>query len=371
MKPKVLYIISDIEKALAFEWIAEHLSRDKMDLKFIVIGRDNTPLVNFLRQKNVLLSVIPFSGKSDLIKAWKVLFMIIRKYKPEVVHTHLYYANILGLTSAWLLRVPKRIYTRHHASIHHLYFKRAVFIDKMINRLATDIVVLSSPLKEIVVNWERTSEVKVHLIPHGFNMKYFQCSEPSKIENIRNKYSIHGNAFIIGVISRYTAWKGIQYIIQAFRTVVQRHPHAHLLLANAQGDYALQIKQMLNELSHDQYTEIVFEQDVASLYHLFNIYVHTPEDEYCEAFGQTYVESLAAGIPAVFSLSGIACDFIEHEKNALVVPYRDAGSIAHAVLRLMDDKHLCARVTEYGRISVEQRFSLQQMLLRLEQLYVH
>lgn len=371
MRSKVLYILSGIEKALAFEWIAQHIDKSQIELRFLILGRSDTPIVKFLQEKELLLSAIPFDGKKDLLIAWCKVFLRIRRYKPDVIHTHLYYGNLVGLSAAWLLRVSKRIHTRHHASIHHQYFPRTVYIDRLINWLSTDIIVLSTPLKEIVVKWEGTPESKVSLIPHGFDLSYFSHRDKASIEGLRSKYHIQENRLIVGVIARYTEWKGIQYIIEAFKMVLKKNSKAHLVLANAQGDYEDEIKIMLQDLPEHRYTEIVFEPDIASLYYLFDIYAHTPVDSYSEAFGQTYVEALAVGIPSVFTLSGIACDFVQHRRNALVVPYRNATAIAQAVEQLIQDKGLSTKLVEYGKISVQQRFALSEMIFKLQKLYLN
>ncbi len=44
--------------------------------------------------------------------------------------------------------------------------------------------------------------------------------------------------------------------------------------------------------------------------------MHVTIGKHYEAFGQIYVEALAAGIPSVFTLTGIAPEIIEHEHNA-------------------------------------------------------
>ncbi len=54
---KVVYIVSDIDKALAFEWIAERLP-DCIHLSFILIGKKNTALESFLQERHLTYYVI-------------------------------------------------------------------------------------------------------------------------------------------------------------------------------------------------------------------------------------------------------------------------------------------------------------------------
>jgi glycosyltransferase involved in cell wall biosynthesis len=230
--------------------------------------------------------------------------------------------------------------------------------------------VLCSNQRKIVVEWEGAPEKKVHLIQHGFDLAYFQRDEPARVRALQKFHKIPEGAYpVVGVIARYTEWKGVQYIIPAFKSLLKDHPQAHLILSNAHGDFADPIKKLLSELPKERYTEILFEPDLASLYHLFDLFVHAPVDEYVEAFGQTYVEALASGVPSVFSLSGIACDFIQHQKNAWVVRHQDAGEITAGMKALLGDDALKEKVVQEGKQSVLEQFDILAMTRRLETLY--
>ena len=143
-----------------------------------------------------------------------------------------------------------------------------------------------------------------------------------------------------------------------------------LLLLNASGDYAAEIHAQLAGLPENSYRAITFEQDVAAAMHAMNVFVHVPVDEHSEAFGQIYVEALAAGVPSVFTLSGIAPDFIENGKNALVVPFKDSDAIFAAMCKILSDQNLRESLKAGGWNSVKEKFALHQMIKQLEALYV-
>ena len=192
------------------------------------------------------------------------------------------------------------------------------------------------------------------------------------IELLRNKYNLTGreNHYpVIGVISRYTRWKGIQYIIPAYKLVLEQYPDALLILANAEGDYKNEIKQLLKSLPEKNYLEIAFEKELFALYKLFDFFVHVPINNHAEAFGQVYVESLAAGIPSIFTLSGIANEFIFNNKNAIVVNYNNSVEIYKSLLLLLDDMILAEKIKTYGKKRVTDLFDLNLMIQKLEQLY--
>jgi len=370
-KTKITYIISRIDKALAFEWVAQYLDNEKFDLEFILINTKPSDLAHYLSSNGIRYKEFIFHHKPGLLFIFFKMLSRLLINRPKIVHTHLFEANIIGLTCAWLLRIKKRIYTRHHAMIHYTDYPSGLKWDRYCNRIATDIIAISENVKNILIEKDKTRPGKVSLVHHGFDLKQFKAVSIERIQVIKNKIGLlESNSPIIGVISRYTHWKGIQFIIPAFQKLLSNHPNAVLVLANAHGDYEQEIKKLLNELPQENYREIRFENDLPALYKVFDIYVHTPIDASVEAFGQTYIEALAARIPSIFTLSGVAPEFIRHKKNALVVPFQDSKTIYQAMLALSKGLDLKARLTYQGEKDVVQMFAIERFIGQLESLYL-
>lgn len=367
LKIKVTYILSNIDKAVAFEWIAEHLDADKFELSFILLHSQEPFLHRWLIEKGVDSYFIPHFGKKSYPKSFVSVTALLRKIKPDIVHTHLFDANLIGLSAAKLLRIKRRIYTRHHSTFHHDNFPKAIKYDKASNHLATDIIAISQNVKNVLIEKENVPKNKIHLIHHGFDLKKFQNVSNIEIEELRKKYNIL-NAPVIGIVSRYIKLKGIQYIIPAFKKILKEYPNAILILANANGADKDYIRELLSDIPKKNYREIVFEPNLFALYQLFDVYVHVPIDEKIEAFGQTYVEALAAGVPSVFTLSGVAKEFIVDEENALVVNHCNSEDIHHAIDLLIKDGELRQKLIYNGRKSVKM-FNLENFITSLETLY--
>src|SRR5690606_38632555 len=98
-------------------------------------------------------------------------------------------------------------------------------------------------------------------------------------------------------------------------------------------------------------------------------FVHVPIDAYSEAFGQIYVEALVAAVPSIFTLSGIAPEFVKHEENALVVPFKNSEAIADALSRLQTDHALVEKLKIHAPASVKDQYDLSKMMERLTKLY--
>ena len=370
MKTKVTYIISRINKALAFEWTAELIDKQKIELSFILLNDSNSEIEKYLLGNGFEVKQINYKNKFDIPKAFfKTLFFLL-KQKPQVVHTHLFDANLVGLLAAKICGIKKRIYTRHHSSYHHDYFPGAVKYDRFCNYLATDIIATTHIVKEILDKKEFVPENKIKLIYHGFKLESFINVPEQEVTALRRKYNTQNFYPVIGIISRYTEWKGVQYTIPAFKKILSEYPNAKLILANASGDHSASIKELLKEIPENNYVEIEFENNLFALYKLLDVFVHVPIDKYCEAFGQIYVEALAATVPSVFTISGIANDFIKHEYNALVVEYKNSESIYKAISAIISNKSLSEKIIANGKNDVQRLFPISKMISELELLYL-
>jgi glycosyltransferase involved in cell wall biosynthesis len=370
VKCKVVYIVSKVDKAVAFEWIVEAFKKSQVELSFILIN-DNfqTDLSKFLELEGIPTYRFRLKGKSNYPLLLVKIYLRLLRIKPQVVHTHLLEASLLGLTAAKFTSIKKRIYTRHHSTSQHEYFPHAVKYDKLNNQLATHIIAISKNVRNVLISLEEVPSGKVKLIEHGFKLNNFSNINHATVELLREKHQIPEGKKIIGTISRYLKLKGVDYVIEAFKKVHLSNPNVHLLLANAGGGYETVIKTKLSALPKGCYTEISFEPDLFSLYQLIDIYCHVPINNKVEAFGQTYVEALAAGIPSVFTLSGIANDFIKDEINALVVDFENSQQIEIAITKLLREPELSNRLVENGLISVR-RFELKEMIEKLKELYL-
>jgi len=367
---KVCYIISDINKALAFEWVAEYLDKDEFELHFLLINQGGSVLENFLIDNSFRFKRITSEGKKSIPVSIFKISKYLKKNKIEVVHCHLFEANIVGLIAAKLVAIKKRIYTRHHSTFHHLYFPRAVWYDRFINWLATDIIAISENVEKVLIEKENVKPSKIHLIQHGFDLEGFKNGNEEKIQKLKLKYNSNEKLPVIGVISRYFSLKGIQYTIPAFATLLQKYPNAYLILANASGNFKAEISNLLSTLPANSFIEIPFEEDIFSLYHLFDIFVHVPINPEIEAFGQTYIEALASGIPSIFTLSGIAPEFIINGENALVVGFENSEEIYEAFIKILNNDKLKKTLTENGIKCVKDNFDLPIMIDKLQKLYL-
>lgn len=366
---RVVYIVSHIDKAIGFEWIAARVDKERYDLSFILLNDKPSYLATHLREQGVPVTEIRPGGKFRWPLVLMKLVRQLRRQKADVIHTHMYVADILGQLAGKWAGVKTRVYTRHSSNESRKYHNKSR-IDRFVNRNCTHILAISENVRDILIREEGVDPGKIRLIHHGFDLDAFRQVSTEAITRLAARYNPENRHPVIGVVARYSHWKGIQYIIEAYRNLLPEYPGALLILANARkGDYREEIAGLLAALPAGSFVEIEFEHDLFALYRLFDIYVHVPIDPELEAFGQTYVEALASGIPSVFTLSGVAREFIVQERNALVVGFQDAEQIRQAIKRLLSDPSLQERLIEQGIKDVSEKFSLGLMISKLEDLY--
>ena len=370
-RQNVCYIISFINKSIAFEWIAECLNKEKFNLSFILLNSVNTELEHYLIENTIPVERVYYTGKKNYLYALFKIYQSLKRNKIDIVHTHLFDANIVGIIAAYFARVKKRVHTRHHGTWHHVHFPHAVYYDKLVNKLSTHIIAISKNLMNVLTQKDKANPNKIHLIHHGFKLELFGNIPQERIQTLKQKYNPKNKKLVLGVIGRYIDFKGIQFVIPAYKKILESYPDTLLILANGVGKHEVVIKKLLEEIPTENYIEVPFEKDIFAFYKVFDIFIHVPIDIDSEAFGQTYVEALASEIPAVFTLAGVADEFIEDKKNALVVPFENSESVAEAVITLIENKALQEQITRQGKKDVYELFTLDKMIQHLENIYTH
>lgn len=91
------------------------------------------------------------------------------------------------------------------------------------------------------------------------------------------------------------------------------------------------------------------------------VFVYITESE---GLGSAALAALAHGVPVVASHVGGLPEIVRHEETGLLVERNDPELVRAAVLRLLEDETLAARLGEAGRRMVERGFTIERMLER-------
>jgi phosphatidylinositol alpha-1,6-mannosyltransferase len=150
--------------------------------------------------------------------------------------------------------------------------------------------------------------------------------------------------------------KGYHTTLEALARVRERYPDVHYYLVGDDQDrkYVAGLREIIDRLDlarNATITAIIDDAHLDALYRRADAYVQPAENSggAFEGFGLTYLEANAYGKPVVGTLDCGAEDAITDGENGYLVPQRDPGAVADAVLRLLDDPAAAREMGERGR----------------------
>ncbi len=169
----------------------------------------------------------------------------------------------------------------------------------------------------------------------------------------------------LGCVGYLLPEKGQELLIRALPPVLARYPDARLLLAG-DGPCRAKLERLAAELEISGAVEFAGHvEDVAAVYRSLDVFLFP---SLAEPLGSALLTAMAYGLPVVARPSGAVPEVIEDGVNGLLAG-GEPGAFAQAVLRLLDDAELAARLGAAARLAVEQRFSADAMIQGTLQVY--
>ncbi len=171
-------------------------------------------------------------------------------------------------------------------------------------------------------------------------------------------------------VGRLASNKGLLPLLEAFAPLARDDPAATLLLVGADGGMRAAVEARRRALGlHNRVRILGHLADDALLADAYRgaRLVVLPSDY--EAFGLVLLEALAQGTPVVASRVGGIPEFVEDGRAGLLVPPGDVPALAAALRRLWDDPALARRLGAFGRDEVVPRYSWEQVVDRLVDVY--
>jgi glycosyltransferase involved in cell wall biosynthesis len=390
---KITIIFTHHIRWVPFELFATHIDKRRFDVDYVILGEADL-MVSFLLEMGIPVVTTTFDDYNKSPEAVEFVYDHLMRRRPDIVQTHWFAGSLIGMQAAYYANIPVRIFHREHPPLRY-YNRHPASKHQLIWDCATHLIAVTATSKAGMVE-DGIPADKITVIPTGFNIHEFSNVQPAMVERLKQKYlntdQLKQRGPVIGVAARYVKWKGIEYIIHAFKKVLAEHPQALLVLSGGHVDRALVMAKMkaassadvvahqyddilsiydcLSELPDESYLEIPFEQDLYALFKLFDVFVHVPIDSVQETFGQVYVEAMLARIPSVITLSGSAIDHAVHRDNAWIVDYANSDQIAEGILTLLSDHSLRDTIIKNAFACAQERYEITKQTHTLEEFYV-
>lgn len=159
------------------------------------------------------------NAKNDYI-AYQKIKKIIKRFQPDIVHTHASKAGFLGRAAAHSLDVPIVLHT-FHGHVFHSYFnkyKTQLYkgLERNMAKKSDKIIAISNIQKEELCNIHKIAdESKFQVIPLGFDLDRFKDNYEGKRADFRAKYKLQNDEIAIGIVGRLVHVKNHKLFIDA------------------------------------------------------------------------------------------------------------------------------------------------------------
>jgi glycosyltransferase involved in cell wall biosynthesis len=301
----------------------------------------------------------------DDAAAVRLLAAHLASVRPDVIHTHMYRADIVGTEAAQLLaetghRRPYVVSTVHSSRVRSSEDRDRI---RRLTPYMDQLIAVSNSIERKIADEHRTG-APVRLIYNGVDLERYDHQEPCC--TLRDEYGMEPGSQIVGVVARLEPEKGHQTLIEAWPYVLRRVPDAYLLIVG-EGSRREELEQLAaaRKVAH----RVVFtgrRDDIPAVTAALDVAVLP---SWREAQGLSILEAMALSRPVVASDVGGIPEMIEDGVTGLLVPHDDPVALAAAIVRLLEDHGLADTIARAGHDLVHDRFCIELMVKAIEQIY--
>ncbi len=294
---------------------------------------------------------------------------LLKKEKPDIVHTHTSKAGLLGRLAARLAGIPSIIHTPHG----HVFFgyfdalktRMFILLEKLASRITDKIIALTPREKADYLRYKVAEEDKLVIIPSGIELYKCQPIPQEERSKLKKKLGIPEHSAVVGTAGRLVPVKGPGFLIQAVGQVISEHPDTYLVFA---GDGPLRKNLEKDAVDMGLAKNIIFtgwRDDMARILSVFDIFCLPSLNE---GMGRVLVEAMALGKPVVASDVGGIPDLIIPGKNGFLVPPRNPGELAQQILFLIKNREEREKLGRAGK-KMASTYSDEIMVKKIAELY--
>ncbi len=284
----------------------------------------------------------------------------LRRFKPQLVQSFMFHANLLTRFAAgwagspWViggLRVAER-QKRWHLTL-----------DRLTAVLSTGSVCVSHGVLRFSRDIAGLDPQRLTVIPNGIEIAPFVAAVPVP----RATLGIPANAHLALYIGRLDRQKGLPDLLQAAEQVISERPDWHLALAGDGPCRDWLIRHIVDSnLLHGRVHWLGRRNDIPSLLKSTDVLVHA---SLWEGMPNSVLEAMAAGIAVIGTAVEGTEDLIVPGQTGWLVPPNDAVTLARVLLEAAESPERLRRYGRAGQLRAEHEFSLEQTVAAYEHLW--
>ena len=307
-------------------------------------------------------------------KAYRKLKEIIKKFNPDIVHTHAAKAGALGRRAAHKCGVPVIIHT-FHGHIFNSYFgslKTSLFknIERNLARKSTGIIAISDIQKrELSEVYKICNKEKIEVIQLGFDLAPFKLKRTEERKRTRDKYKIQENEIAIAIIGRLAPIKDHLFFIESIYKVLEKTNKKIQVFIVGDGIERELIQMEINKLN-EKFGECVrltsWIKDIGTFNAGMDIICLTSKNEGTPV---SLIEAQAANIPVITTDVGGVRDIVKENETGVIVRGRDTSVYANEVLELIENEKKRHFLSQNGWEFVQDKFHYTTLVKNMDEYY--
>lgn len=323
------------------------------DVVVVSLYNEHTPIAQRMEASGIRILYLDKKLGLDVSMVPKLL-KIMRREKPDVVHTHLDVIKY-AVAAAKLAGIRTCVHT-----VHNVAEKEAEGLSQRINRVYFRMgwsrpVALSPQVQKTIAAVYGLPEDTIPMVYNGVDLS--RCVPKTDYSSQNPPTLLH--------IGRFNEQKNHEGLLRAFQRLLQRIPQCRLLLVG-DGELREEMEALAHTLAIAQQVEFCGSQsDVHPYLHRADLFL-LPSNY--EGMPMTIIEAMGTGLPIVATAVGGVPDMVEDGVSALLTPC-DVQAVCDACLRLLEDAGL-REVLGKNALIRSRLFSAQEMANRYCKLYL-
>ncbi len=308
--------------------LASHLPRDRFEPWICSTRRIEAPTASALDELGIPHINLGRKNKWDVHRIGG-LARLLRRERFDILHAHKFGSNLWGTLVGRACRVPI-VLAHEHTWSYQSDPLRALLDGRVISRLATRFIAVSSADRDRMVEIEHVPREKIVVIPANVYIP----SLGSGHGDLRTELGLAADTPIIAVAAVLRPQKALSVLLEAHALLLHSEPAAHLVIAGA-GPCQRELEELATKLSlRDRLHLLGRRDDVDSILRAADVGVLSSDFEGTPLF---VTECMASNTPLVATAVGGLPDLIEHGRTGLLVPPRDPEALADGLARLLGD----------------------------------
>jgi glycosyltransferase involved in cell wall biosynthesis len=308
----------------------------------------------------------------DLLATIK-LARLIRRERPQILHTHTAKAGTVGRVAALLAgsRRPPIVVHTFHGHVLRGYFGRfrSLFfrlLERKLASITTALVAVSPQVRDDLVALGVAPRERFVVIRLGIELGDRVAPEQNGRVESRRYLGIASDRFAVGWIGRMTAVKRTDDVLVAFKRLRDNGVDATLCMVGDGPDRG-QLEDRAHELGIVRDTLFLgYQEEVAPFYAAFDALVLPSGNEGTPV---SAIEALAAGRPVVATRVGGVPDVVRDGEDGFLVEAGATDDLADRLERLARDPELRERMGTAGRERVVPRYAVDRLVDDVDRLY--